>query len=154
MSHSNVKGQTTHSIRGRACILPVIQWLGVILVSGSIVIGGLIDQAALNGIYRWFGYWFDISWLGNGGNTTLVSDVGHGLSAFLLSFLLLLRCRSEWWLMLSVVAFVAIVETGQMFIENRESSLHDFAYSVIGIFCAWSLIVILWKILQRPRFLR
>ncbi len=105
---------------------------------GIIVTGGLVDQNTLNLIYRWFGAWFEIAWLGRGENTALVSDIGHGISSFLLCLLLFLRWPAwVWRILLGTIILIAAIEFAQFFIEKRQPSAYDFAYSMIGVISAW-----------------
>jgi len=115
-----------------------IYLVSVIIIIGVIVTGGLVDQNTLNLIYRWFGVWFNIAWLGRGENTALVSDVGHGISSFLLCLLLLLRWPAWMWrILLGIIIMIATIEFAQFFIEKRQPSAYDFAYGMIGVISAW-----------------
>ncbi len=111
------------------------QLMSVVLVIGIIAFGGLVDQNTLNEVYRWFGKWLNIAWLGSdGNNTTLVSDAGHGVAGFVLSSLLFLCWPSLGWrIFFGIAVFVAMIELGQFFIEKRQPSVYDFAYSMVGV---------------------
>lgn len=124
------------------CMFKFFQLISVFLVIGIIVFGGLVDQDTLNEVYRWFGKWLNIAWLGNDGdNTTLVSDVGHGLAGFFLSLLLFLRWPSlGWHIFFGIAVFVVVIELGQFFIEKRQPSAHDFAYSMVGVVVSWVVV--------------
>lgn len=112
----------------------IFRLMSVVLVIGIIAFGGLVDQHTLNEVYRWFGKWLDIAWLGNGSDTTLVSDAGHGVAGFVLSSLLFLYWPSLGWrIFFGIAVFVAMIELGQFFIEKRQPSVYDFAYSMIGV---------------------
>jgi len=112
----------------------VFQWASIFLVIGVVVFGGLVDRDTLNEVYRWFGGWLNLAWLGNSSDTTVVSDVGHGLSGFVLSFLLFLRWPTlGWHIFFGIAVFVALIELGQFFIETRQPSVHDFVYSMLGV---------------------
>ncbi len=108
--------------------------LSLLLVIGIIIFGGLIDRDTLNEVYRWFGGWLNLAWLGNSSDTTTVSDVGHGVSGFFLSLLLFLRWPTLGWrIFFGIAVVVAAVELGQFFIETRQPSMYDFAYSMLGV---------------------
>jgi len=110
------------------------QLMSVVLVIGIIVFGGLVDQDTLNEVYRWFGKWLGLAWLGSSSDTTLVSDAGHGVAGFVLSSLLFLCWPSLGWrIFFGIAVFVAMIELGQFFIEKRQPSMHDFAYSMVGV---------------------
>jgi len=111
-----------------------VQLIMVFIVIGIIVFGGLVDRDTLNGVYRWFGGWFHLAWLGNSSDTTIVSDVGHGVAGFVLSFLLFLRWPTlGWHIFFGIAVFVAAIEIGQFFIETRQPSVHDFVYGMLGV---------------------